>query len=350
MGMIDTWVTLDGEYIYPARLDRSNRWNGWLSPGLTLDVVRQLAAHTEEAAEAYGHECVDQIVVIDGEPEPVVLHIRWQYLPECGPSAATVVTPDEDGLYWIGGSEWTWSEVEDGPLYYSQKAAQEAWQRVLTESARRIGEILRAQVPTVTTALVSPHTRRIVEFAVPDGTGRTADHLRFTPVDGTLGEADEVLRKALDHGWDAVGLEISGWRPARDIGHPELHRIHFPAPGQEPAGDGPLEEARAAATEARRKLLVDTVPYLVADCRAVCPDAAGVLVDPAAEEPFLKFLVDGGDDTRSIAVPAVLAQKVHDRLVGMFAYRPTGADLTACGWRAATGREDGAYLLLFPAE
>ncbi|MFE0765387.1 hypothetical protein [Streptomyces smyrnaeus] len=358
MAMIDTWVCVDDEHIYPARLDRSNRWNGWVSPGFTLDAVRQLAAHTEEAAEEYGYDCVDQIKVIDGVPEPVVLHIRWQYLTDEPTTAANVVKPDADGRYWIGGWEWTWYEVEDGPLFYAKKAAYKAWQKVLAESGRRAGEIVRTQMPDATSCLIDlPGHGRIVQVESLSGdgwpTGTDADgEGGYGPFDTeTLGEADEVLRKALDHGRDPISLEVSGWRPARDIGEPELHRIVFAPLGREAAGDGPLDEARAKATEARRKLLTETVPYLVEDCRAACPVAAGVLVDPNAAQPFLMFLAHDTKGATDVPVPVALAEKVLDRLAEMFAYRPTNDDLTACGWtQTDQPHADGAYVLTFPAE
>ncbi|MFD7972980.1 hypothetical protein [Streptomyces clavifer] len=353
---IDTFVCVDDEHIYPARLDRANRWNGWVSPGFTLDAVRELAAHTEEAAETYGHDCVDQITVIDGEPEPVVLHIRWLYLREEGPaSAVNVVKPDADGLYWIGGWEWTWYEVKDGPLFYSRKTAYEEWKQVLTRSAHRIGEILRAQMPDATSCLIDvTELGRIVQV---DGAAG-AVWLDTTGGDGygpfdteTIGEADEVLRQALDHGRDTIELEVSEWRPARDIQRPDLHRVVFAPLGLDPVGDGPLDEARVKATDARRALLTDTVPYLADDAAAACPAAVGVVVDPAAEQPFVMFLADHAHPGASYSVPAQLAQKVHDRLAGMFAYRPTGEDLTACGWTAvAPPHLDGAYALIFPTE
>ena len=98
---------------YDAVLDPTNRWNGWLDPYFTLDTVRELATRTQQLADECGHDSTDTIHVIDGgtdahgEPRVVVLHNRWQYLPESD-TAATVVRPDERGLYGIGGWEWTW--------------------------------------------------------------------------------------------------------------------------------------------------------------------------------------------------------------------------------------------------
>ncbi|REE61478.1 hypothetical protein BX257_4057 [Streptomyces sp. 3212.3] len=99
---------------YDAKLDPTHRWNGWLSPYFTLDTVRQLAARTQEMAEEDGFDCVDTIHVIDGdtdsdgEPRAVVVHIRWQYLGEGAESAASIIQPNDEGLYGVGGWEWTW--------------------------------------------------------------------------------------------------------------------------------------------------------------------------------------------------------------------------------------------------
>ncbi|MEU2462098.1 hypothetical protein ABZ604_31515 [Streptomyces sp. NPDC012473] len=353
MPYIDTFVCVDDEHIYPARLDRSNRWNGWVSPGFTLDAVRELAAHTEEAAEMYGPECVDQIAVIEGEPQPVVLHIRWAYFDRTSPaSSVSVVKPDSDGLYWIGGWEWTWYEVEDGPLFHTQRTAHEAWKQVLTHSARRMGEILRAQLPDAASCLVDPsELGRIVHvFGAPGDDWQVATGAEEDwPVDAeTLGEADEVLRRALEHGRAADALEISGWRPARDIKRPELHHVVFAPRGLTAVGDSPLEDARAKATEARRALLNETTPHLMDDAAAACHAAVGVIVDPTAEQPFLTFLTDAASPA---SAPVRLVQRVRDRLTDMFAYRPTADDLRACGWKAVTSPElDGAYALLFPTE
>ncbi|WP_030390833.1 hypothetical protein [Streptomyces sp. NRRL S-241] len=111
-----TRVTIDDENSYAAVVDPTNRWNGWVSPYLPLDSVRQLSADRMVAADKYGHATVDTIHVVDGgvdlegAPSVVVLHIRWQYILEEGPVAVTsVIAPTEDGLYGIGGWEWTWS-------------------------------------------------------------------------------------------------------------------------------------------------------------------------------------------------------------------------------------------------
>lgn len=350
MDLIDTWVTVDEQHIYPARLDPSGPR---VSPGLTLEAVRQLAAHNAEDAEQFGHEG-DQIRVIDGAPEPVVLHIRWSdFTTNRLADTVNVVKPDAEGLYWIGDSEWTWSQIADGPLFYTQNEAFAAWQRVLTETGFRMGEIVRTQMPQATACLVDlsglGHIARIEAHGHagwPTGTNADGES-GYGPFDTeTLGEADEVLRQALDQGREAIDLEIGGWRPARDINRPELHRIRFAPLGAGTTGEGPLEEARAQAAEVRRKLLAETAPYLARDIRAACPAARGVAVAPSPERPLLLFIVDGRKDTGDVGAPVDVMHKLRDRLSRMFAFEPSHDDLIACGW---VRTPQGLYVLTFPA-
>ncbi|NGO66778.1 hypothetical protein [Streptomyces boncukensis] len=357
MAVIDTYVCVDDEHIYPALVDPDNRWNGWVSPGFTIDAVRQLAAHTEEMAEEYGHDCTDQIKVIEGGPVPVVLHIRWQYLDEEPASAANVVKPDDDGRYWIGGWEWTWYIVEEGPLFYSKKRAFNAWRGMLDATARRIGEVVRTQMPDALAAIVDLHGLGHIQAVTsasgnhwPSNDSRDGDD-GYGPFDTeTLGEADELMRKALDFGRDPVELEMGGWRRARDIGQ-NMHRLVFAPQDAEPAGDGPLEEARERFTETRRQLLTDYVPSLAAVCREAVPDATGVIASRTDPRRLLWFAsADEGFCTRTVSIPADKAQAVIDRLMDVFAYEPTAEDLAACGWTPVSGEEDiDAHLLMFPA-
>ncbi|MEU4260240.1 hypothetical protein AB0F84_29405 [Streptomyces fradiae] len=117
-------VSADGEHVYEAVVDKSNRWNGWLSPRFTLETVKQIAADCRKLIEEFGRAHQDEIRVIeapelsemseDGEElkAAIVLHIRWGYIHSDGPATcATVVEPGEDGRYAIGAWEWTWSEV-----------------------------------------------------------------------------------------------------------------------------------------------------------------------------------------------------------------------------------------------
>jgi len=112
----DTKVCIDDYFgPYDAKVDLSDRWNGWLCPSFTLDTVRALAARSQELAHAEGHDVVDTIHVIeggaedDGTPRAIVVHVRWQYFADSRQRAAQILTPDSDGRYGIGAAEWTWS-------------------------------------------------------------------------------------------------------------------------------------------------------------------------------------------------------------------------------------------------
>ncbi|MBA0053454.1 hypothetical protein E0L36_22020 [Streptomyces sp. AJS327] len=357
MAVISTFVCVDDEHAYPAVVDPTERWNGWVNPGFAIEAVCQLAAHTEEMAEEFGHDCTDQIKVIEGGPVPVVLHIRWQYLGDEPGSAANVVEPDKNGLYWIGGYEWTWYIVEDGPLFYSKKAAFNAWVGMLDATARRIGEVGRSQMPDALAAIVDlhglGHIQAVASASGNDWPSETEDdgEDEYGPFDTeTLGEGDELLRKALDFGRDPIELEMGGWRLAREIG-PGLHRIVFGPLDAEPAGDGPLETIRERFTEARRKLLTDYVPTLAEVSRDAVPGATGVVASRISPRRLLWFTTsDEGVRTRSISIPADKTQVVIDRLSVVLAYEPTTEDLAACGWKPVDGQEDiDAHLLFFPA-
>ncbi|MFZ3595069.1 hypothetical protein [Streptomyces sp. BH104] len=357
MGLIETYVCVDDRHIYPAVI--TGRHGGWLSPGFTLDAVRQLASDTQEMANEHGHDCVDQIKVIDGGPEPVVLHIRWPFIDDGAADAVSVVKPDDDGRYWIGGGEWTWHEV-DGPLFHTQNETFEAWQRLLAESARRVGEIVRTQMPNATAALLNLEgLGRIDAIEAVGGvawpTGDESDGPDgYGPFDTEmLGDADEVLRLALDYGRDRTDLELGGWRPARDIGAPHLHRIPFAPVDTEDTGGSLLEKARERFLAVRRKLLTESVPYVATDAREAHPEAVGLAIDlHGGETPFLMFLVKDANGEANTPLPATAwpNQRLHDRLAKLLAFEPTGEDLLACGWAESSEPcLDGAYVLIFPA-
>lgn len=111
-------VTATGDHVYPAMVDVTSRWNGFLSPSFTLATVRQLAADTQTMADEYGYGDMDTVHVIDagtdaeGQPRAVVIHVRWHYLSEGSDTAANIVKPNASGRYPIGGWEWTWQAVE----------------------------------------------------------------------------------------------------------------------------------------------------------------------------------------------------------------------------------------------
>lgn len=345
MAVIDTYVCRDDEHVYPALVDPARRWLGWVSPGFTIDAVRQLAAHTEEAANEYGRNNVDQIKVIEGGPVPVVLHIRWQILDhEPAANAVDVVPPDDDGRYWIGGGEWSWYIVEESHLFYSRQRAFNAWRGMLNATARRIGEVLRTQMPDVLAAIID---RRGCIHGVTDADAIHWVYGGYGPFDTeTVGEAEELIRRALGFGRNPIDLEMGGWRRALDIA-PDLHRLVFAPQDDEPAGGGPLEEAHDRFTEARRQFLNHSAPGLAAVCREAVPDATGVVASRTDPRRLLWFVT--ADEGPTVLIPGPETQRVTEKLTDAFAFEPTLEDLAACGWRPALGPVDEAHRLTFPS-
>lgn len=269
--MIDTRVCIDDMLgPFDCKLDPTNRWNGWLSPYFTLDAARKLSTQTLTMADEYGYDCTDTIHVIDGradsadtvhvidggtdsEHEPqgvtvrirwsqldqdadgavsisnridgeptaiepaqdgagparaVVLHIRWQWLHEDSDSAATVNWPNKQGLYGIGGWEWTWHfaswwclcssesrynwhvlQCEDCGVTREQAEA-------LKVTAHQVGEILHRLAPEATAALLETDGPPcIVGVFAGDAELNLGDGGPFDTE--TLGEADAALQMAL---------------------------------------------------------------------------------------------------------------------------------------------------------
>ncbi|MFF4504867.1 hypothetical protein [Streptomyces sp. NPDC001401] len=111
--MIETRVCIDDTFgPYDAKLDPTNRWKGWLCPFFTLGTVRKLAARTQEMASEYGYDNRDTVHVIDGgtdgESGAIVLLISWQHLDQDAESDASIIQPNDEGRYGIGGGQWTW--------------------------------------------------------------------------------------------------------------------------------------------------------------------------------------------------------------------------------------------------
>ncbi|MFH0245951.1 hypothetical protein ACGRHY_26850 [Streptomyces sp. HK10] len=175
-----------------------------------------------------------------GAARVVVVHIRWQYLDEGSDTAANVVQPDDEGLYPIGGWEWTWSLAS----WWCACGESSDWHEIqcpcgLTRDAQpnaplgtagvEVGKILRAVTPQATSALVDiTGLARVCAVFAGDREIDTADDTG--PFDTeTLGWADEVLRMAMD---EAVPEDIaaSGWELAPDERSAALYRITFPTP------------------------------------------------------------------------------------------------------------------------
>ncbi|MGD9482928.1 hypothetical protein WDH52_06635 [Streptomyces sp. TRM70308] len=265
--MIETRVCIDDDFgPFDCKLDPSN---GFLAPRFSLEVARQVAAQTLRLAGEYGHDCVDTVHVIEGRadsPETVhvikggpsgeegedlavavrvnwrhvgrgtaraatitdatpqarkaarrrkpggrgarravVVHVRWMYMAEGSDTAASVILPDREGLFPIGGGEWTWGFA----AWWCLCGARQDWHvpgcdcgvtrdqaLALREAAPKVGAILRTLAPGASAVLFETHgVPRLT--AVVDG-ATELDLGERGPFDAeTLGEADAVLRGAL---------------------------------------------------------------------------------------------------------------------------------------------------------
>ncbi|MFF2612351.1 hypothetical protein [Kitasatospora sp. NPDC058046] len=214
-----TRVTLDGPD-YRAKVDPTNRWNGWLSPYFTLDTVRELAKWFDQQAEEYGLDAVDTIHVIDGgttedgSPRVVVAKVSWMYIGDEGPEECTeIIEPTSEGLYGIGGWEWCWYEKSwwcvdcDGGTdwhethcdecgqhrrdcempaddkaqqYQAKQAAEQAAKEALEEAARKAVEQAAATAPIRTRVCIDTDVVT-AEAVVDPGYRRNGYvHPRFT--------------------------------------------------------------------------------------------------------------------------------------------------------------------------
>ncbi|MEU0214988.1 hypothetical protein ABZ281_07605 [Streptomyces sp. NPDC006265] len=128
MAMQPVRVQLDDSPIFEATADLGDRWNNFLRPRFNLDQIRTVAEYTQAMNREHGVDwetvhVVDQATANrfakEGEPavqrSALVLLVSWQFtLGSDGPSKwVTVVDPDPDGLYDIGGGSWAWSYIPE---------------------------------------------------------------------------------------------------------------------------------------------------------------------------------------------------------------------------------------------
>jgi hypothetical protein len=176
-----------------------------------------------------------------GARRAVVVHIRWQYLDEGSDTAATTVSPDAEGLYPIGGWEWTWhfaswwcacgndfdwheTQCPCGLTRDSQPKAP------LGTAGVKVGQILRQVAPEATSALIDlTDLARVCAVFAGNSELDTADDTG--PFDTeTLGWADEVLRMAMDEAAVPEDINASGWERVPDEKSTALYRVTFPTP------------------------------------------------------------------------------------------------------------------------
>lgn len=128
MSMQSVRVQLDDSPLFEATADLGDKWNGSLRPRFTLDQVREVAKYTQAMNREHGVDWETVHVVEqrtanrfaeEGAPSvetsALVLWVSWEFkLNSEGPSKwVTVVDPDQDGLYDIGGGSWAWSHVPE---------------------------------------------------------------------------------------------------------------------------------------------------------------------------------------------------------------------------------------------
>lgn len=166
----------------------------------------------------------------------VFVHVRWMYLAD-ELDSANIVEPDRNGLYPIGGWEWTWSCVS---WWCPACGNHENWH--ITQCACGLerpatnlgtatwtaGSVLHDRAPEATSALVDlTHLATICAVFAGEHEIDTADDTG--PFDTeTLGAADQVLRKALEEATDE-DLAAAGWEHVPDPRSDRLYRITFPA-------------------------------------------------------------------------------------------------------------------------
>ncbi|MEU2462100.1 hypothetical protein ABZ604_31525 [Streptomyces sp. NPDC012473] len=235
MKTIDTWVSLGGE-IYAARIDPTNRYRGTVAPLFTLDTVRKLAADLLQDTDRPGNRNGDTIHVIeggvndDGTQKAVIAHIQWMYLDE-GATSTSFLHANEDGLFPVGDWDWSWHQVEDGPMAIAHRAADLARTRVLREGARQAADMLHQLAPEATGA----------GFVMHDGHPRlinvvSKERVLWTDEEGDegifdcerLGGADEALYQSLQYGKSPEALQAAGWQVLKNDQGIEAYAITFP--------------------------------------------------------------------------------------------------------------------------
>ncbi|MGY5035145.1 hypothetical protein ACWC9U_30730 [Streptomyces sp. 900116325] len=176
-----------------------------------------------------------------GARRTVIVKAAWQWLYEGSATAADVIAPGRDGLYGIGGWEWTWHfaswwcacgeamdwhelRYDNCDLHRDSQPPAPTNQMV----AEKVGTILRTLAPEATSALVDvTNMAHVIEVFAGDTEIDTADDTG--PFDTeTLGEADVVLQQAVNRASRLHDL-VSGWEHVPDERSAQLYRVTFPA-------------------------------------------------------------------------------------------------------------------------
>ncbi|MFI5799099.1 hypothetical protein [Streptomyces sp. NPDC051677] len=232
--MIDTWVWIDDTFgPFEAKFDPANRWNNSLRPYFTLDTVRKIAARTQEMTDECGYGSNDTVHVIDGgtdrgEPRVVVLLIRWPYLEDAPASATSIIQPNDEGLYGIGGGEWTWYEapnpaaeeptmsdtdppwLADAEAAYARRRKADAARQALAavDQADRVNDaLIQLGVTPIALAYVPAGGTALIPALLVEADPEEERYAVHADWDKTKGK----VRLALGHYWG----DYTGLRPGR---------------------------------------------------------------------------------------------------------------------------------------
>jgi hypothetical protein len=91
---------------FPAYVDRTQQWNGWLVPHFSRPVAEMVVRWLNRCAEEFPEGSCraewdgDAVLITD----PIYEAEEPGYVPDR-------VTPDRQGRYCIGGYSWCWTEV-----------------------------------------------------------------------------------------------------------------------------------------------------------------------------------------------------------------------------------------------
>ncbi len=171
-----------------------------------------------------------------GAARAVFVHVRWMYLDEGSETAVTIVEPDSEGLFPIGGWEWVWHFA----VWWCLCGSYQNWHETdclcgvtrdqtlaLKEATPRVGEILRRAAPGATAALFETTAApRIVTVVDGDGELNIGDGGPYDTENPRRGGCGTAQR--------------AGLRP--DRGRPPLAPVPARRPltpgGPDPAGAG----------------------------------------------------------------------------------------------------------------
>ncbi len=107
---------------FPCQIHQSSRgWNGWAEPLFdrqTAERIVRINEQTREKLITEGFE-PDCLVELRFEGDDIVM-LDHSYLDETGHPERQIIQAGESGLYGIGTSAWTWSEMESHEIEHAE--------------------------------------------------------------------------------------------------------------------------------------------------------------------------------------------------------------------------------------